>query len=73
MAARVTDRLPDGTEWMYEVKFDGYRALLKDRDRVRIVSRNERDLTHAYPSAAAAVRALAAERAVVDGEIVAVD
>jgi bifunctional non-homologous end joining protein LigD len=28
MAARVVDTLPEGDEWMYEVKFDGYRALL---------------------------------------------
>ena len=74
MAARVTDRLPEGADWLYEVKFDGYRALLlKDRDRVRIVSRNEKELTGAYPAVTAAARHLQAERAVVDGEIVAVD
>jgi len=27
MAARVVDKLPEGDEWSYEVKFDGYRAL----------------------------------------------
>lgn len=74
MAARVVSRLPEGDEWTYEVKFDGYRALLlKDRDRVRVVSRNEKNLTHAYPSVTAAAQRLHAERAVVDGEIVAVD
>jgi bifunctional non-homologous end joining protein LigD len=43
MAARVVDKLPEGDEWMYEVKFDGYRALLlKDGERMRIRSRNDR-------------------------------
>jgi bifunctional non-homologous end joining protein LigD len=42
MAARVVDKLPEGDEWMYEVKFDGYRALLlKNGDRVQIRSRND--------------------------------
>ena len=74
MAARIVDTLPDGPEWMYEVKFDGYRALLiKNGERVRIRSRNDKDLTAAYPSVAAAASRLRAESAVVDGEIVAVD
>lgn len=74
MAARVVDRLPEGDEWMYEVKFDGYRALLlKSGTEVQIRSRNDRDLTAAYPGVAAAARRLHADRAVVDGEIVALD
>src|SRR4029077_18787339 len=74
MAARVVDKLPEGGEWMYEVKFDGYRALLlKNGDRVQIRSRNDKDLTSTDPSVAAAVRRLQADQAVLDGEIVAVD
>jgi DNA ligase D-like protein (predicted ligase) len=74
MAARVVDKLPEGDEWMYEVKFDGYRALLlKDGDNVRIRSRNDKDLTHAYPTVAVAGQRLKARQAVLDGEIVAVD
>jgi bifunctional non-homologous end joining protein LigD len=74
MAARVVDKLPEGVEWLYEVKFDGYRALLlKDGDKVRICSRNDKDLTHAYPTVAAAGQRLKARQAVLDGEIVAVD
>jgi bifunctional non-homologous end joining protein LigD len=58
---------------MYEVKF-GYRALiLKDGDNVRVRSRNDKDLTNAYPSVATAARRLKATQTVVDGEIVAVD
>jgi bifunctional non-homologous end joining protein LigD len=74
MAARVVATLPEGDEWSYEVKFDGYRALLmKDGDRLQIRSRNDKDLTHTYPAVAAAARRLHAGQAIVDGEIVAVD
>jgi bifunctional non-homologous end joining protein LigD len=74
MAARVVDTLPEGDEWMYEVKFDGYRALLLKRgDHVQIRSRHDKDLTNTYPSVAASGRRLQAEQAVLDGEIVAVD
>ena len=74
MAAHVVDKLPEGDDWMYEVKFDGYRALvMKEAERLQIRSRNDKDLTRAYPTVAAAGRRLRAEQAVVDGEIVAVD
>jgi bifunctional non-homologous end joining protein LigD len=74
MAARLVDKLPEGAEWMYEVKFDGYRALLlKKGDRVSIRSRNDKDLTPTYPSVAAAGGRLRARQAVIDGELVAVD
>lgn len=74
MAAHVVNALPEGEEWIYEVKFDGYRALLlKNGDDVRIRSRNDKDLTTAYPSVVAAGRRLHADQAVLDGEIVALD
>lgn len=74
MAARLVERLPEGKAWLYEVKFDGYRALLiKSGDAVQIRSRNDKDLTARYPAVAAAARRLRAAAAVVDGELVAVD
>ena len=74
MAARVVDELPEGADWMYEVKFDGYRALLlKHGARVQIRSRNDKDLTATYSSVTAAATRLHAAQAVLDGEIVAVD
>ncbi len=74
MVARVVQALPEGDEWIYELKFDGYRALLlKDGSRVQLRSRNNKDLTRTYsPIHDAAVR-LNAGSVVLDGEIVAVD
>jgi len=74
MTARLVQALPEGDDWLYEVKLDGYRALLlKDGDRVQLRSRNDHDLTDTYPGVRDAGTRLQAERAVLDGEIVAVD
>jgi bifunctional non-homologous end joining protein LigD len=73
IAADAVDKLPEGGEWMYEVKFDGYRALvLKNGPSVQIRLRNDEDLTSTYSSVAASGRRLRADRAVL-GEMVAVD
>ena len=74
MAAKVVDALPEGDEWIYEVKFDGYRALLlKDGGHVQIRSRNDNSLTATYPTITAAASRLKADTALLDGEIVALD
>jgi bifunctional non-homologous end joining protein LigD len=74
MTAKVVQALPEGDKWSYEVKFDGYRALIvKDGERIQIRSRNNNDLTRTYPTVATAASRLQAESAVLDGEIVAVD
>jgi bifunctional non-homologous end joining protein LigD len=74
MAARLVDTLPEGDQWLYEVKWDGYRALLvKDDTRVGIRSRNNKDLTADYPTIVSGAARLHADVAIVDGEIVAVD
>src|SRR5688572_2747476 len=74
MAAQVVKRLPDGDDWSYELKFDGYRALIiKDEQRVELRSRKNKDLAGMYPGIAAACLRLKAHQAVVDGEVVALD
>src|SRR5688572_14923031 len=74
MAAQVVQRLPEGDDWMYEVKFDGYRALLlKNGPAVQIRSRNDKDLTRAYPEIATAGGRIRADAAAIDGEILAMD
>src|SRR5688572_1166344 len=74
MAAQVVQRLPEGDGWIYELKFDGYRALIiKDVERVELRSRNNKDLTGMHRGIAAAGQRLKADQAIVDGEIVALD
>ena len=74
MQCKPVDYLPAGPEWIYELKFDGYRALaIKAGQTVRLISRNEKDLTSSYPEIVEAVRALPLREGVLDGEIVALD
>jgi bifunctional non-homologous end joining protein LigD len=64
--------LPTGGGWAYEYKWDGVRAVVYVRgDDVRILSRNERDVTAAYPDVADLVRGRGTM--ILDGEIVAPD
>jgi bifunctional non-homologous end joining protein LigD len=74
MKATAVTQFPETAGWIYEVKWDGYRALaLKHADQVRLLSLKEKNMTTDFPSVAEAVRCLAAGTAIVDGEIVAVD
>jgi hypothetical protein len=50
MAAQVVQRLPEGDEWMYEVKFDGYRALLVKNEKQPPDSTQKQQGPHAYVS-----------------------
>lgn len=73
MKARLVDAPPPG-EWLYELKLDGFRSLAyKEGKAVGLLSRTNHDLTLKFPEVAEAVRHLRARRAVVDGEIVALD
>ena len=74
MVARATPSLPEGPDWLYEVKLDGYRALvLKHGGHVQVRSRNNKDLTRRYPDVAAAAARMREASVVLDGEVVAVD
>jgi bifunctional non-homologous end joining protein LigD len=74
MKATAVTELPNEGDWTYEVKWDGYRALtLKHGDEVRLLSLKEKSLTGDFPDVAESLGTLAAQSAVVDGEIVAVD
>jgi bifunctional non-homologous end joining protein LigD len=74
MAAQGVKALPSGKEWLYELKIDGYRALLmKDGGHVEIRSRRDNELTRTYPGVAAETLLVNADQVVLDGEVVAVD
>lgn len=65
--------LPGGPGWGYEFKWDGVRAIGYVADGVRLLSRNDRDVTRAYPELGELARLLSGRRAVLDGEVVALD
>ena len=69
MRCRPVDRRPEGKDWEYEVKLDGYRALgIRSGGRVRLMSRNGNDLSERFPSVVQALAKLPDET-IVDGEI----
>jgi bifunctional non-homologous end joining protein LigD len=74
MKATSSKNIPDGDEWIYEVKWDGYRALaLKHGDAVRLLSLKDKSMNADFPAVVEAVRGVNAHTAVVDGEVVAVN
>lgn len=74
MKAILVDDLPRGGDWVYEIKFDGVRALaVKKGKAVKLISRNARDFTTKFSEIAQAVKKLPCREAVLDGEIAALD
>ena len=71
MLAAVRPSIPEGPNWSYEPKWDGFRALVfRDGDKVDLVSRGGRPMTRYFPELLPGIRALGSERLVLDGEIV---
>ncbi len=74
MLATLVDKPFDGQEWLYEIKWDGYRAIaFLENGAVRLVSRNQNDFTVAYPELSSVADFVKARTAILDGEIVALD
>jgi bifunctional non-homologous end joining protein LigD len=74
MLATLVDQPFDDADWLFEVKWDGYRALAYIEDgKTRLVSRNQNDLTGEFPELRDLAKHFRAENAIVDGEIVALD
>jgi len=74
MLATLVDEPFDDSEWLFEIKWDGYRATaFIEADRVRLASRNQNDLTKAYPELQGIAQHVRARTAILDGEIVALD
>jgi bifunctional non-homologous end joining protein LigD len=68
--ATLVTKAPTGEQWLHEIKYDGYRILARlEHGKVRLMSRNGRDWTDHFPAVAAGVSRLAAEQAMLDGEV----
>jgi bifunctional non-homologous end joining protein LigD len=66
--------VPTGAEWLYELKFDGYRSLaILRQGQALLLSRNSKPLNGRFPSLVAEIAKIPAREAVLDGEIVALD
>ena len=71
MLAKAVDAIPEGSGWLFEPKWDGFRALVfRDGDEVYTQSRDLKPLDRYFPELAAPLRAALPDRCVVDGEIV---
>jgi len=73
MLATLTDEEFDDPEWVFEPKWDGVRAIAVCGEDTRLVSRNDKDITVAYPELADLHDQVVALDAMLDGEIVAFD
>jgi len=67
------ERPPEGPEWCYELKLDGYRAIAaRSGNRTPLWSRNQKDFNIRFPSVSTAIGELPNDT-IIDGEIVALD
>src|ERR1700719_440025 len=74
MKARLVDNPPTHGDWLYELKFDGIRAIaVKNKSKISLISRNGNKLDARFPEIAEAVKNLPVRDCVIDGEVVALD
>ena len=71
MLAKRVDALPPGEDWIFEPKWDGFRALIfRDNDEILIQSRDEKPLNRYFPELLPPLHGALPARCVLDGEIV---
>lgn len=71
MLAKRVEELPGGEGWIFEPKWDGFRALIfRDGDEIFIQSRDEKPLNRYFPELLEPLRSALPARCVLDGEIV---
>ena len=74
MRPRLLEKPPTAGDWIYELKFDGIRAIaVKIDKKVSLLSRNENELAGRLPEIVEAIKNLPAHECVIDGEVVALD
>jgi len=71
MLAKRVEELPPGDDWIFEPKWDGFRALIfRDKDEILIQSRDEKPLNRYFPELPPSLQEALPARCVLDGEIV---
>ena len=71
MLSKRIEELPEGADWIFEPKWDGFRALIfRDGEEVLLQSRDEKSLNRYFPELIEPLRAQLPDRCVLDGEIV---
>ncbi|HEV2275353.1 MAG TPA: ATP-dependent DNA ligase [Acidobacteriaceae bacterium] len=71
MLAKRVDEIPEGGDWVFEPKWDGFRTILfRDGDEILIQSRDEKSLNRYFPEMLEPLRAQLPARCVLDGELV---
>jgi bifunctional non-homologous end joining protein LigD len=74
MLATTVDEPFDSPDWLFEIKWDGYRAVaFIENGKARLVSRNQNELTARYPELKDLAKSVKAKTAILDGEVVALD
>src|SRR5687767_14178948 len=71
MEALLVENIPEGSEWQYEPKWDGFRCLVfRDNKEVELQSKSGQSLTRYFPELVEAFEQVKAKRFILDGEIV---
>ena len=74
MECLMVSALPEGPEWTYEIKLDGYRAqALCNGTGTQLLSRNGKDLGRRFPDELSALAAAFPSQSIIDGELMALD
>ena len=72
--ATLVDSVPQGNEWLHEIKFDGYRVLCRiDNKHARFLTREAQDWTGRFGALVEAAQRLPVHQAFLDGEVVALE
>jgi ATP-dependent DNA ligase len=71
---RLVEEAPDGTDWLHEIKFDGYRMHARiDGDKIQLLTRTGPDWSRRYKRTIEALRSLKVKPAYLDGKLCALN
>jgi bifunctional non-homologous end joining protein LigD len=67
---RLAEEAPGGSDWLHEIKYDGYRMHARiDGDKIQLLTRTGLDWSHRYKRTTEALRSLKVKSAYLDGEL----